>query len=147
MRYAFLLVQAKSKFFKIRPSPAKAEPANQRKKLGFPWIPSSESGLFKGLRRPPRAKNLLVPPFPAGLAPGRASFDELAKGSTISVFRKVIFRIFHGQSRLHPPARCGLIIARSSLMAPILRLASDSDVLKGRILRSQGALGMAESRR
>jgi hypothetical protein len=44
-----------AKFFQPDPNPTKPDqgkPKKTKKKiLGFPWIPSSESGLFKGLRR------------------------------------------------------------------------------------------------
>jgi hypothetical protein len=44
---------------------------NQGKRLGFPWIPLAELGLFKGLRRIQIKNPLPVSGFERGLSTGR----------------------------------------------------------------------------
>jgi hypothetical protein len=75
-----------AKSSKIQPSPAKG---NQRKRLGFPWIPLSELSLFKGLQRPPRSKIPYLLPFsPLAFVALGALRTATKQGTTTSDFRK-----------------------------------------------------------
>jgi hypothetical protein len=69
-----------SKSSKARASPSTDD---QRKKLGFPWILLAEMSLFKGLRRPPRAKNLIsLQSLTIGLAEPALSFPSIRQSNT-----------------------------------------------------------------
>jgi hypothetical protein len=72
-------------------NPAKPSKGNQRKskekRLGFSWIPLSESSLFNRLRRRPGKRfSFLAPLFAVGL--GQGDFVSDKNGTMISDFRK-----------------------------------------------------------
>jgi hypothetical protein len=75
-----------AKSSQARPNPGQE---NQRKRLGFPWILLAEMSLFKGLSRPPRAKNLSwLHSLPIGLAEPRFRSRAWPKVTRASSFHK-----------------------------------------------------------
>jgi hypothetical protein len=61
---------------------------SHKKAFGFSWISLSESSLFKGLRRPPRPGNSLLPSLAAWAPASAAASPPEGAASPLQLFRR-----------------------------------------------------------
>jgi hypothetical protein len=133
---------SQTQIFSNRAKPGQARPREiKEKRLGFAWIPLSESSLFSGLQRPPGAK-ILFRPSPRR-RPSRRFIRRSGNVARILVFAKRLHRLSVRLPAPTPPVRPSAQAVRLQPPLPQARKAPAASPPAGPISAWNPAAGLA----